>query len=454
MNDSKLDLGPKDHRESIALFKAEVIGALARRDLSHGELAYELRELSKKRFRAPGRKNTRHYSIPTLERWLYAYKKGGLDSLLPKKRSDQGHGRGLDPDLASLLLDIRREHPHASVPVILRTLIADGRLERGVISPSTLRRFYVDHDLTRRVLGVRGDSKTRLRWQAEWPGALWHADVCHMAPILIGSTRMPVRIHGMLDDASRWVPAIEARHTELELDMLQLLVTALRRHGLCDSLYVDNGSTYRGEILRTACARLGIALLHAEPYDPQARAKMERFWLTLRRSCLDFIGAVTSLHDLNVRIWAFIDQHYHRAPHGGLMGRSPEAVWREAQATRAPDTLDEKKLRTALTVRVRRRIRRDSTLSLEGNDFELGTGLLTGTIVDVAYCPLDEPLQPWVEHREKTYALHPVDPIANGKKKRLRQKAESTAKRSVPFDPAGTLLDRAVGRRSKTKKED
>jgi putative transposase len=29
-----------------------------------------------------------------------------------------------------LLLDIRREYPHASVPVILRTLVADGRLEK------------------------------------------------------------------------------------------------------------------------------------------------------------------------------------------------------------------------------------------------------------------------------------------------------------------------------------
>jgi transposase InsO family protein len=34
--------------------------------------------------------------------------------------------------------------------------------------------------------------------------------------------------------------------------------------------------------LSTACARLGVSLLHARPYDSQARGKMERFWRTLR----------------------------------------------------------------------------------------------------------------------------------------------------------------------------
>ncbi|MBK9262301.1 MAG: transposase family protein [Polyangiaceae bacterium] len=83
----------------------------------------------------------------------------------------------------------------------------------------------------------------------------------------------PVRIHGMLDDASRDSIALEARKTEKEEDMLVILVDAFRRHGLPDAMYFDNGSTYRGDILQTVCARLKITLLHAKPYDPQARGK-------------------------------------------------------------------------------------------------------------------------------------------------------------------------------------
>jgi hypothetical protein len=136
-------------------------------------------------------------------------------------------------------------------------------------------------------------------------------------------------------------------HTEREADMLEIFVRALRRHGPPDVLYLDNGATYIGEILQVACARLGISLLHARPYDAPARGKMECFWRTLREGCLDHLGSLTSLHDVEVRLYAFLDEHYHRAPHASLMGRAPGAVF--GAGKRPPDDLDEQKLKDALT---------------------------------------------------------------------------------------------------------
>jgi hypothetical protein len=46
----------------------------------------------------------------------------------------------------------------------------------------------------------------------------------------------------------------------------------------------------------------------------------------------------------------------------------------------------QRKLREALTVRVRRRVRRDTTLPLEGVDWELDQGFLAGRLVMVARC--------------------------------------------------------------------
>jgi transposase InsO family protein len=107
----------------------------------------------------------------------------------------------------------------------------------------------------------------------------------------------------MLDDNSRFVVALEAMHSERETDMLGLLCRAVRRHGLPDALYLDNGSTYSGDTLRIGCERLGITLIHARPYSPEARGKMERFWRTLREGLLDHMGSISSLHDVNVRLW-------------------------------------------------------------------------------------------------------------------------------------------------------
>lgn len=439
------DLSPKDHAAAVALFRSEIVGALTRRELDRGELADALLELSKQRFRPPGAKFSKTYSLATLERWHYAYKSGGLDALKPAPRSDRGRCQELTDEQRKLLLDIREEHPAASVPVILRTLVAEGRLEPEAISASSVRRFYQDEGLDRVAVRNQARGKVRLRWQAEKPGALWHADVCHGTAIVIDARSQPVRIHGILDDASRYVIALEAFHHERESEMLALLVRAVRKHGPADALYLDNGATYRGQALSLACARMGTTLIHAKPYDAPARGKMERFWRTLREGCLDHTGSLGSLHDLNVRLWAFIDQHYHRAPHGGLLGKSPESVY---EATPRPvDAFDEQKLRKALTIHVRRRVRRDSTLPMDGIDWETNLHFLAGKLVTVSRCLVDPSEPPWIEHEGRPHVLHPVNPQKNAQRARSSSCLDAPHPTRTTFDPAKALLNRALGRK-------
>jgi hypothetical protein len=253
-----------------------------------------------------------------------------------------------------------------------------------------------------------------------------------------------VRIHALLDDASRYVVALEARTTEKESDMLELLVGALRRHGAPDALYLDNGATYRGDALRLGCERLGITLLHAKPYDAPARGKMERFWRTLRQGCLDYLGELSSHHDVNLRLRAFLDQHYHRAPHGALVGKSPAQIYSATE--RAPDALTEAKIRGALTMRDPRRVRRDSTLSIGGIDYELDQSYLCGRIVTVVRCLVEGGDPPYVEHEGQRLAIHPVDPIKNARRKRKKIPMPPTSGSvgSLPFDPPGALLHHAA----------
>lgn len=440
------DLTPKDWAESVALFRAEVIGGLVRRELSHGELRFELKLLSRQRFRPPGRATTKTYAVSTLERWYYRYRKGGLDALKPKPRSDRGRARALNDKQKALLIAVRREHPGASARLILRTLTDQGLLLEGAVSASTLRRFYRERGLDR--VSLRASSSTRrLRWTAPHPDALWHGDVCHGASLRHGATTRPLRIHALMDDTSRYIIAIEAHHTEREQDMLWLLGDAFQRRGTPDGLYFDNGSTYSGKALATACERLGVSLIHAQPYDPQARGKMERFWRTLREGCLDYVPRNASLHDVNLRLWAFVDQHYHHAPHAGLMGKTPLSAYEGAsRPLRIPD---HEKLRVAFTTRSRRRIRRDNTVDVDGVTFELDQGFLAGRNVTVAQCRLDVPAKPWVEHDDRRFVLHPVDPKANGK--RRRKAAPKQNQKTVAFDPATTAVDKALSRKETSR---
>jgi len=419
----------------------QVLGALPRRELSRGELRAALVHLSTERFRPPASEITRTYAVPTLERWYYALRKHGLAGLKPRGRKDTGRARVLNQAQKDLVLAIRREHPKASVPLILSTLHRDGRLQRGRVSATTLRRLFRQHGLDRTTQNAAGTSgRVRLRWQAERAGALWHADVCHGPALQCGKTQAPLRIHAILDDASRYIVAIAACSTERESDMLALMATALRTHGAPEVLYLDNGSTYRGETLATACGRVGVSLLHARPYDPQARGKMERFWRTLRAGCLSYLGPMASLHDVNIRLQAYVRQHYHVAPHASLMGRSPAAVW--AERAMPSSTLTERQLHDALVVRRTRRVYPDSTLPIGGIDWELSQGFLAGHIVTVARSLLEPQAPPWVEHEGKRLSLHRVNPTANARRKRAAaQRAAASSGIDVPFDPVDVLLD-------------
>lgn len=429
-------LHPRDHAEAVAVFRAQVLGPVLCRELSdHGALARELRELAATPVRPPGADRTRIYSPATLERWYYAYKQHGLAGLRPRHGA-RGQAQALTDEQRALVLAIRRERPTVSATLILRTLEMEGRLPQGLISSPTLRRLYAAEGLDRRTLAA-ADREPRRRWQADAPNVLWHADVCHGPALRIEGRSVPLRIHAILDDFSRYVVAIQACTHERESEMLMLLVKAMRTEGAPQVLYLDNGSTYTGHALSTACTRLGIALVHAKPYDPQARGKMERLWRTLREQCLDHCAGLGSLHEVQARLLAWRDTHYHATAHAGLLGKCPALTYETADT----NAVSEAMLAEALTVRGKRRVRRDGTLMVGGTDFEADHSYLAGRVVTIGRSLLDPSSAPWIEHEEQRLELRPVDPIVNARRKKHRR--TRTGIDAVPFDPPAALLTHA-----------
>lgn len=443
-----------DNREAIALHRVAIVGSLVGRDFAHGELRRALADLATQRWRVPGSPVMRHYSIPTLERWYYAYRDGGLDALKPQPRSDRGRGRALSDEQRELLLQIRSEYPTASASTIIDTLQRRKVVEAGVLTVCTVNRFYNAQGMPRRARnggGVSGEQ--RLRWQAARPGKLWHSDVCH-GPDLTGPDGQVrhVRIHAILDDASRHIVALEVHEREREEEMLGMFARALLRCGAPGTLYLDNGSTYVGDGLKTVCGRLGVSLVHAAPYDPRARGKMERFWRTLREQCLDFIETAGSLHDVQVRLNAWLDARYSISPHAALMGASPAQVWSENNAC---TPITSTRLKEAFWTTVSRNVRGDSTLSIGGVTYQVDAAYLTNKRVDVVLYlpPLDVDHLPLIRFEERLLPLHPVNPKANATVRRAPAPAKvPPPPPSADKNPAQTLLDQAAGRiRSTTK---
>lgn len=440
-------IGAKDHAEAIAIFRAQVIAPMCVGKLGRGERAELLAALSERTFTPPGADTSRCYAAPTIERWLYRYRRGGLEALKPVSR-ERGAALVLTDEQRVLLVQIREQHPSASAELIVNTLEHDGRLTAGTVSPNTVRRLFRLNGLDKKSARAAARGSIRRRWQAESVNDLWHADVCHGPALSVDGRSVPLRIHALLDDHSRRIIAIQACVTERESEMLMLLVKALRLHDAPTTLYLDNGATYSGDALKTVCARLGIALVHAKPYDPEARGKMERFWRTLREGCLDHLGPMTSLHDVQVRLLAYVDKRYQVAPHASLMGRSPLEVYEHERPGGTPN-VTEAKLAHALTVHGTRRVRRDGTLELGGVTWETTIGFLAGRNVVVGRSLLDPTSAPWFEHEEQRFALHRVDPVANAKRTRTPVSARRPKRGiDVPFDPTSALLGAMLGQKA------
>ncbi|HHH26935.1 MAG TPA: transposase [Polyangiaceae bacterium] len=436
-------LEPKSHAERVAIFRAQIIGALTARELERGELQTELERLSRTPFRPPGSDITKRYGVSTLERWYYAFRARGIEGLEPG-RTRKGFAQSLTQAQRDLILAIAKEHSDTPVSVIVQALRDRKSLDLVDVSDNTIRRFLASHGLDAAARRQKAKGKARRRWEAEAPGVLWHADVCHGPSLRIDGRAMPLRIHGILDDASRCVLGLRAFHTEREVDMLSLFVDVLRQHGKPRTLYLDNGSTYRGEVLSVACRRLGIQLVHAQPYDPQARGKMERFWRTARERCINHLGGLGSLHDVQARLLAFLDRHYLPMPHASLFGRCPADVFSTDRI--AADPVPEEKLRTALTTRATRRVRKDGTVAVGGIDWEVEAGYLAGRRVTIARSLFEPDAAPWIEQEDKVFRLRRLDPVANGLRPKRGAKRARRGIDAIDFDPATAALDAHLGR--------
>lgn len=426
--------------EELALFRHAIIADLVVSDLEPGSLQAELKSRSQRRYRPPGAKASRTFHWKTLQRWLYAAR-DGLAALKPESRK-RGFGLGLDAHVRDLLLDIRREHPTAAAELILEEAARNGVLTADTVSLPTLRRMFAEAGLSLLHVDRPTRARTRRRWVTDRVCRLWHADVCHVWCCKPGGKPFKVYVHAILDDHSRYILAIQAREGETENDLLSVLIEALLRYPAPDGFYVDNGSTYRGDVLALLFDRIGVRLVHAKPYDPESRGKMERFWRTLRQRLLDLQERWLSLHDINAALLAWLDADYHVHKHAGLMGDAPGRRFREGVRNLQDKPKSLQDLARALEIKRPTKIRKDATFSIDGRLYEVRGRHLAGHQVDVIIDPFTEkPIR--VEAAGQLLLFAACDPQANARRGRAVTSDPQPAAPTGRFDRIAGLLQAA-----------
>jgi len=320
-----------DRRRDVALFRLTVLGELIHQEnLRRGALKAALDAKAAGSWRAPGDKSVQ-ISAKTIESWLTRYRSGGFEALRPRERSDRNRSRSIPDELATLILDMKRERPGRSAAQIIKALVDSGRVKRGDFSTSSVQRLLAQHGLS----GPRMELEVpaRYRFRASGINEVWQVDAVHGPKLFdhAAGRAATVKIFGLIDDRSRLVTYLRGSFHERQEDFLRTLLEAVRRRGIPRALFLDNHGSFTGADVKVVCAQLGIRLVHARPFDGASKGKIERFWQTLRRHVLDELdlNVVQSLDDLNLRLMSWVDGEYNVRPHGGLDGNTPLAVFEE-----------------------------------------------------------------------------------------------------------------------------
>jgi hypothetical protein len=239
-----------------------------------------------------------------------------------------------------------------------------------------------------------------------------------------------------MDDASRLIAHSAFCPGERALDIEGVLKQAVLKRGRPTRLVIDNGAAYRAKTLQGICARLGIHLIYCRPYRPEGKAKLERWHRTFRDQFLSELdpGRIRDLSDLNARLWAWIESVYHRTAHAGLQGRTPLARYR--QDLPRIRTLGQRaaRLDELFYHRLGRTVRKDGSVSFQGDRFEVPYELSGQRVVLVVDPRTGQVHGVEDEQGQALGAATPLDVVANVNRKRHRPKPAEPTARGAPAE--------------------
>ncbi len=371
-----------EQKKKRALWRLGVLGPLASARLAHGDRRRLFEEASARCYEdADGRRI--EVKARTIEEWYYRFRHGGYEALEPHDRSDAGQSRAIDPETAALILAAKRENPRRSIRRLIRMLERAGEVRPGELKKSTVHRLLRTHGLSGR---PRRFATERRAFRHALAGDLWMGDVMH-GPVVIApdQRRRKSYLHLFIDSAVRFVPGGMFRHGETAQDHEAVLKQAVLKHGPPRTLYLDRGAAQTSGSLKIICAELAIRLLHCRPFDPQAKAGVERFFRTLREELLDELGPEPlELATLNGLLWSWLSAEYHQRIHGGTQ-RSPLEHWL-SQVEELRPAPQASELDRIFLHRAPRKVRRDSTVRFQGRRLEVRSELC-GHKVELRFDP-------------------------------------------------------------------
>jgi transposase InsO family protein len=155
------------------------------------------------------------------------------------------------------------------------------------------------------------------------PNQLWQTD---LFTFILKRQNRRLYLVAFMDDHSRFITGYGLHASQSAALVLEVFRAAVTSCGSPQEVLTDNGAQYVTWRGTSAFARelqtRGIKHIIASPHRPSTLGKIERFWGSLWRECLE-AAIFLDLEDARQRIGHFIDHYNFQRPHQGLEGLTP-----------------------------------------------------------------------------------------------------------------------------------
>lgn len=351
-------------------------------------------------------------SVSCLKNWYYKYKNDGFISLEVKTRSDSKSSRKLNNETIQRIIVLRDEYPHISGTAIYKKLIDEKYINKTEVSLNTLLRYLRSNNL-------KANQVTTIeRRMFEMPNVndCWQSDTSDGPYIMIDDKKYRTKLIMFIDDKSRMIMGYDFFLNDTAINMQKVLKIAIKTYGKPKRLFVDNGGPYANKQLSLICASLGIELIHAKPYSPESKAKIERSFRTIKDKwmrCTDW-NTFSSLNDVTESLKQFIYNDYINKIHSST-NETPNERWHNEYKNVI--FLDENFIDNCFLHRKMRKVRNDRTIKVENTYYEVPFKYV-GQPVEIRYDPNNFNEVYIFENEQNVYTCKTVDKVSNSKVKR------------------------------------
>lgn len=357
----------QEKQHDIALMRYSVISpVISGLPETYSSLEAFYRDASKKGTIAPDG-TLKHFAPATIERWYRNYRRGGFDALIPQGRVDEGKPRKLDDDLQEQIRWLKENYPRMSASAIFRQLQDNGSIKSGEISESTINR-YVNQLAVQLKTTTNPDMR---RYERPHINEVWCGD-SSVGPYLKTDDGKKHRVYiiALIDDASRFIVGIDVFFNDNFVNLMSVIKSAVARYGRPQLFNFDNGKSYKNKQMELLAARIGSVIHYDQPYTPTQKAKIERWFRTMKdqwMAGLD-IRDFHSLDELRGNLLAYV-QTYNQSPHSSLKGMSPQD--RYFSEPNLFHRLSEEQIGHSFLLEIERKVSADSVITIDQTEYEV-----------------------------------------------------------------------------------